>query len=130
MTALDTAPAGFLSREAAQGARRARLAEIDLFFADIADDIRTQHALGWAAAMVASCKRIEAITARVNVTDTGVLVGSCLLVQIAVKHLMAEWENVAIQRIRLDHVRDTALEDMEVLRLERRRTFDFGLVTS
>lgn len=127
MTALDTAPAGFLSHEAAQGARKAKLDEIDLLFAGIRDDIHTEHAHNWAAAMVASCARIRAITERVLVLDTGVLVGSCLLVQIAVKRLMDEWENVAVQRLRLDHVRDMALEGMEKLRLERRGPYDFSV---
>jgi hypothetical protein len=125
MTTLDTARPGFLSHEAALGARRQKLAEIDRFFDALVEDIHAEHAAAWASGMAASCERIKVITDRVTVTAEGVLQGPDLIVFLAVKHLMDEWEKVAIQKLRLDHVRDMALEDTEKLRLEQRAPYDF-----
>lgn len=129
MTLATETPGRFPSHEAAQGARRAKLAEIDLFYTRIRADIDTERAHTWEQAITESCQRITTLTQGITVTPDGALEGRPLRVRFAIIKLHQEAQAMRATKVAIELRAFLALADAETLRLAEREPYDFGFAT-
>lgn len=127
MTTLADAPRRFPADAAAEGARRARLAEIDLHYAGLRCDLDDERTDAIARSIAHSLERIRAITIGVEVDDEGRLIGHELRKQIVARRLCTEALDINQERAGIEFRHALALDVLEEERLAERNAFDFAV---
>jgi|SRR5690242_7322163 len=122
-----TTPERFGSNEAAQGARKARLAEIDRHYNGICADLDVERTAAIARSIAHSLERIRAITTGVEVDEDGRLVGHDLRKRIVARKLCLEALDINQERAGIEFRHALALDEVETARLAERNSFDFDV---
>lgn len=122
-----TDPAPIRAVEAARGARKQRLQEIDGFWSAYREDLAAEYTAEWDAAHAAFWDRIRALTADVTVHD-GALHGNPLRWQLACPRIVAALTGLGdcLWQARMRH--DMAVADANQLQEKERHPFAFDLL--
>lgn len=127
MTA-TTLPAGFLSTEAARGARDAKLAEIDRDYEALISTFDDEHQQERTAAITASCTRIKKITAGMDLESwTSADHASQLQRWFSLRKLFNEASEMDERLARLERVHHLNVSEVEEQWARARNAYDFSV---